>query len=261
MDERIQNLVKLQGLELERARITQQMQVLPGEIARAEAALAAAQKHAAEICAALAREESLRTRLERETEGHRQKAARFRAQIDSVKTPEQAEAIEHELQFAKAEAGRLEDEEIASLERSEAHEPELARTRAQVESLAADLDTVRANIAHSQHELMEQRSVIDAAREEVRRLIEPDWLTRFDRLAASRGTAIVRAENQQCTGCRMGLRPQIWNELREGALIACDSCSRLLYWDPAIAAAPKAPQPELVPGQGRAPRKPRQAGA
>lgn len=261
MDERIQNLVKLQGLELERARITQQMQALPGEIARGEAALATAQKRAAEICAALAREDSLRTRLEREADGHRQKAARFRAQIDSVKTPEQAEAIEHELQFAKAEAGRLEDEEIASLERSEAHEPELARTRAQVESLAADLDTVRANTAQSQRELMEQRSVIDAAREEVRQLIESDWLTRFDRLVSSRGTAIVRAENQQCTGCRMGLRPQVWNELREGALITCDSCSRLLYWDPAIAAAPKAPQPELIPGQGRAPRKPRQAGA
>lgn len=261
MDERIQNLVKLQGLEFERARITQQMQVLPGEIARAEAALGVAQKRAAEICAALAREESLRTRLEREADGHRQKAARFRAQIDSVKTPAQAEAIEHELQFAKTEAGRLEDEEIASLERSEAHEPELARTRAQVESLAADLDAVRANTAQSQQELMEQRSVIDAAREEVRQLIEADWLTRFDRLVSSRGAAIVRAENQQCPGCRMGLRPQIWNELREGALIACDSCSRLLYWDPAIAAAPKAPQPELVPGQGRAPRKPRQAGA
>jgi len=53
----------------------------------------------------------------------------------------------------------------------------------------------------------------------------------------------------------------VWNQLREGELLSCDSCSRLLYWDSAIVAAPKAPQPELIPGAGRAPRKPREAGA
>lgn len=261
MDERIENLVKLQGLELQRAHIQQEMRALPAEISRAAAALAAAQSRSAEISAALAREDSLRTRLEREIDGHRKKAARFRGQLDSVKTPAQAEAIEHEIQFAAAEADRLENEEIASLERSEAHEPELARARAQVESLAADADTIRVRSAERQQELAAELSTLDGARDAVRQAIEPEWLTRFDRLMATRGTAIVRAENQQCSGCRMGLRPQIWNEVREGKLLACDSCSRMIYWDPAMAPAAKVPQPELIPGQGRAPRKPRQAGA
>lgn len=261
MDERIENLVKLQDLELQRNRISQELRALPGEIARAEATLSSAQNRSAEISATLAREDSLRTRLEREIDEKRKKAARFRAQLDSVKTPAQAEAVEHEIQFATAEADRLENEEFSSLERSEAHEPELARARSQVESLAADADTIRARIAQRQHELMDEMSALDAAREPLRQLIEPEWLSRFDRLAATRGTAVARAENQQCTGCRMGLRPQIWNELREGHLLTCDSCSRMLYWDPAIAPAPKEPQPEIIPGQGRAPRKPRQAGA
>ncbi len=104
-------------------------------------------------------------------------------------------------------------------------------------------------------------TALDADREAVRAAIDPDWLARFDRIAAARGTGIARAENQQCTGCRMGVRPQTWNQLREGELLTCDSCSRLLYWDPAMAPAPKAPQPEVIPGAGRAPRKPRQAGA
>ncbi|MGH9561652.1 MAG: hypothetical protein ACRD3S_09385 [Terracidiphilus sp.] len=59
----------------------------------------------------------------------------------------------------------------------------------------------------------------------------------------------------------MGIRPQVWNQLREGELLTCDSCSRLLYWDPMLAPAAKAPQPELPAGAGRAPRKPREAGA
>jgi hypothetical protein len=57
------------------------------------------------------------------------------------------------------------------------------------------------------------------------------------------------------------VRPQVWNQLREGELLSCDSCNRLLYWDASMQPAPKAPQPEVLPGAGRAPRKPRQAGA
>jgi predicted nucleic acid-binding Zn-ribbon protein len=91
--------------------------------------------------------------------------------------------------------------------------------------------------------------------------LSPELLARFDRIAASRGTGLARAENQQCTGCRMGVRPQTWNQLREGELMICDSCGRMLYWDPAIAQAAKAPQPEPAASDGRAIRRPRHAGA
>ncbi len=261
MQERIENLIKLQRIELDRARLNQEARALPAESAQAEAALGAAERRSADVSAALNREDSIRTRLEREIDGHRQKAARFRAQLDAVKTPAQAEAIEHEIQFAGAEIERLENEEFASLERTEAREAELAESRAQVELLAASLEAVRVRAAARQQELVAELAALDEDRGDIRQRIDPEFLNRFDRLASARGTGIARAENQQCTGCRMGLRPQTWNQLREGELLACDSCQRLLYWDPAFAPAPKAPQPEAVPGAGRAIRKPRQAGA
>jgi predicted nucleic acid-binding Zn-ribbon protein len=265
MQSLIENLVKLQAVELERTRLAQEMRALPAELAQADAALAAAQHLASEASATISREELLRTRLEREIADHRKKAARFRTQLDSVKTPEQAAAIEHEIQFASSEADRIENEEFASLERTEAQESALAEARAKVESLSADHEKVRARVALRHKEFMSQLDALNAQREALRPLIEPDeWLTRFDRLCGSRGTGLARAENQQCTGCRMGVRPQTWNELREGQLLTCDSCSRILYWDPAMAPAPEAPQPETGvpsgPGAGRAPRKSRAAG-
>jgi uncharacterized protein len=261
MQELIENLVKLQAVELERTRLTQETRALPAELAQAGAALATAQRLADEASAALSREESLRTRLEREIKDHRQKASRFRIQLDSVKTPEQAAAIEHEITFESAEADRLENEEFTSLERTEAQEAVLAQARAQVEELAAAHDKTRTRLAHRQKEFAVQLVALNAEREALRPLIEPEWLTRFDRLSASRGTGLARVENMQCTGCRMGIRPQTWNQLREGELLSCDSCNRILYWDPAMVPAPKTPEPDAIPGAGRAPRKPRAAGA
>ena len=238
MEALIEHLAKLQAVELERACLTKEANALPAEVKQAEAALTAVERQSADASSALNREETARTRLEREIDGHRQKATKFRAQLDVVKNSAQAEAIEHEIGFATTEIERLENEELASMERSEALETSLAKSRAQVELLSEALEKTRARVAARQKELAAELAALGVEREAVRNEIEPDWLTRFDRIAASRGTGIARVDNQQCTGCRMGVRPQMWNQLREGELLTCDSCSRYLYWDPSMAPVP-----------------------
>jgi predicted nucleic acid-binding Zn-ribbon protein len=118
-------------------------------------------------------------------------------------------------------------------------------------------------VAREQAEIAAALTAQDAERAELRQAADAELLARFDRIAEKRGTGVARAENQQCTGCRMGVRLQVWSELREGVLHNCDSCGRMLYWDAAMTAAPKTPQPETrsTVGDGRAIRKPRPAGA
>jgi predicted nucleic acid-binding Zn-ribbon protein len=62
----IENLVKLQNVEVERGRLAQVAKTLPAQINQAESALGAMQAKTAAASDALNREDSLRTKLERE---------------------------------------------------------------------------------------------------------------------------------------------------------------------------------------------------
>ena len=252
---------KLQEIELERTGLAQSIRALPAEIAQAELAVSLAQQAANDANGALEREEQLRVRMERDAEMHRKKAAHFRSQQDVVTTTAQAEAVEHELHFAEQEIERLENEEYASLERSEAQEVALAKARAQVEEQAEALEKIRERVEVRKQELTHTLEETTRGRELLRKQIDPDLLVRFDRIALHRGTGLARADDRQCRACSMGVRPQTWIQLREGQLLNCDSCGRLLYWDPTMVPAPMSPQAEKAGSDGRAIRRPQRAGA
>jgi predicted nucleic acid-binding Zn-ribbon protein len=240
MQAHIENLIKLQAVDLERASLMREAIALPAELAAVEAALAAAKRQSAAAADALSREETLRTRLESEAGSLRQKTVRQRAQLDFVTTPSQAEAMTREIEFAEHEVERLETDELTSMERTEEQDTAQAAALASVDTLAAAFAKTRDRGVLRQQEIDHALVSLNADREALRQAIEPEWLSRYDHLAKSRGTGLARAEYQKCNGCRMSIRPQAWNQLREGELLTCDNCGRLLYWDPSMTPAPEA---------------------
>ena len=231
-------LARLQTVELERTRLTAALKALPGEIAAADGQLKAAHKRVAEAEAALKREELLRASQELEVASNRAKAARFRTQLDDAQNSAQAQALEHQIHFTETEITRLEDAELASMETTESLEAERARAIELAAKLTGTVGLIKARVAEQDLEFREQLAAFkierEALRVEIAKFEDGARLAHFDRIAGSRGTGVARAVGQQCSGCRMGIRPQVWNQLRDGLVVPCESCSRILYFDPAM---------------------------
>jgi predicted nucleic acid-binding Zn-ribbon protein len=241
----LEKMISLQSLDLEMRRLTEEIAEWPKRVANRAADLEKAQKQLASITESLGKEEALRRRQELDIKDHQQKVARLRKQMDVVTTTTQASALEHEINFAETEVARLEDAELESMERSEQLEAQKAEAEETVANLARAHAADKARAAEVTESNRALLGNVNARRNELRATIEESALSMYDRIAKSRGTALAEGVDHKCSACQMVVRPQRWNDLRDRSndetMLTCETCGRLLYWDPARDAPQKKP--------------------
>jgi uncharacterized protein len=243
----LEKLIVLQTHDIEAKRLRDEMVALPKQVAALESKAKATQGQRAVILDLIAKEETLRRRQESDVKDQQVKIGRLRKNMDLATTTVQVTAFEHEIAFAQAEVSRLEDAEIESMERTEGFEAQKLLANEAVTEADATLERERARAA----ETIAQDKTLLAAVEEKRKLvrteIEESALSTYDRISKAKGTAVAEALNQKCMACQMMVRPQRWNDLRDRSndetMMTCESCGRLLYYDPAR----DAPQRKTVP--------------
>lgn len=240
----------LQQADAEIARLREEIAALPRRVAVIEAKLAGTRAQIEKAKQALAATQSARRKLETEIQDHREKISKYRDQSLAVKTNEQYKALLHEIEFAEQHIRACEDKILEGMVDSEAKEAALkaaeAELRAEQEEIDKETAQARARTAEDERLLEEQ----NARRDELRAGVTPDVLRHYDRVLHLRKGAVSEARAQKCVACNVLLRPQTYNEVRSNEqIVACDSCSRILFYDPA-----HEPPPEPS-ARRRAPKK------
>jgi predicted nucleic acid-binding Zn-ribbon protein len=235
MNADLERLIALQQQDLEGKRLRAELIEAPKWVTAAEAALKKAQTALTAAEDALKKEEVLRRRQELDVDERRGKITRLSKQMETATSATQITALEHEIKFAEDAIRTLEDEEIASMERTEQQDAAKAAGISAVATTTAKLASERERAATTTAVDTEALKVVEATRTELRGAINESLLATYDRVSKARGTGVSEGVDHKCSACQMMMRPQRWNDFTDRAndtIFTCESCGRVLYWDP-----------------------------
>lgn len=241
MNPALEQLITLQAIDLDLKRLRNQLLEAPRRVSAAETAKRAADAKVAATQDALAREAALRRRQESDVADHRSKIARLRKQLEAATSAQQVAAYEREIAFGDQSIATLEDAELASMERTEALEAALNEAKHTLDSADATVARARGNAATLQERNTPAITALEKERDAIRTALASSeegstLLASYDRVTKARGSGLSEAVDHKCSACQMMVRPQRWNDLtgREHAneIYTCETCARLLFWDP-----------------------------
>jgi predicted nucleic acid-binding Zn-ribbon protein len=232
MSPEIEHLISLQHTDREIQRLKLEIAELPRRVSVIEEKLAGTKAGLEKARAEVKADEAGRRKYETTIADLRQKISKYRDQSLDVKTNEQYKALLHEIQFAEHEISANEDKILELMVNAEVREKQVKAAEAELKEETSEIEKekviARERTAQDEKELAEWTAKRDAARGAV----DPDLLRHYDRVLKFRGSGIAEVLDQKCMGCSVVLRPQTFNEVRGGKMIYCDSCQRVLYYDP-----------------------------
>jgi hypothetical protein len=251
----IEKLLELQVADKEIRKLQEEVAALPKRGAVIEQKLAGTKAHLEKVRAAAKGDEANRKKFEAAIKDLQGKISKYRDQSLDVKTNEQYKALLHEIQFAEQEVRMNEDRILEVMVNVDARDKEVKAAEATLKAETAEIEREKEEARRVTAEDQKKLSEWNAKRDGLRHGISEDVLRQYERVAKFRGTGLAEVRDQKCMGCQVMLRPQTYNEVRNGEkVMVCESCSRVYYFNPANEVKP---EQEVVTVTGRKRARPK----
>lgn len=237
MNEKIAPLIRLQ--ELDRtldaaranvARMAPQRAALEAEKAARTAALDSSKK-------ALTEALSQKKNLELDIDAKDQAVRKHSGELNNVKSNDAYKALLHEIEAAKTQKIVLEDQVLVLMEKIENFQKDAKASDATASQDQAALDQKIAAVDAEKARLDAAILAQMAERDAFAATCPPDARERYEAIQRGRVgfVAVVPVKDMTCGGCRTRLTADTVNQAMKGKdLVACDSCSRILFIPPKV---------------------------
>lgn len=232
MKEQLKRLRDLQGLDLEKDALKENVEKLRSKLTEATAFLDSLSSALEQQKEQLEGTRALQADKEKELRETESRLNEAKTKFHAVTNSREYAAAEREVEGFKKLVAQLQ-EEIGQLTTalSEA-EASIQEKQSKIEALRDELVAEQRSVEAAAESTEARAANIEKKVRELASAIRPDILGRYRFIRSRRpGKAIVAAVDGACTGCFMRLPPQLYIELQRGeTLEACQNCNRILYY-------------------------------
>jgi len=227
----IEILINLQKIDSQIFLINEQLRAKPKEINVLENDFSGISAGLKKLEDDLKKEQLIQKDKELELQSKEDTVNKQKGQLSLVKTNKEYNALQLEIEKLKADNSLLEEDIIVLLEKVDNFKKTVTEERERVAAQEKNLNESKKVV---ELDIQELKQKLDALMAERKRAVEgtlkPEVLDRYQRILNNRGEmALAVVKDNICSGCSMGLRPQVVNELKLGKMLTCDNCSRILY--------------------------------
>jgi len=236
MTGQMEQVTRLQSLDLRIGELEREIATLPKHIAEIEKALESHLRRLEADRAALAANQKERKSLEDDNKVEAQKISKLKDQMLNAKTNEQYRAFQNEIEFCEQAIRKSDDR---ALDLMAAAEPLDANVKKAEAALKDEKQHVEAEKARARERTAADQKQLDQLKAERKTLaagLKPALYTAYERIRKKkRGEALAEVTDGRCSACQIMLRPQFFQDLRNtDQLMFCESCGRILYYNPPV---------------------------
>ena len=230
MEEYIENLRRLQSVDIRIREIRDGLEKYPSEIGELKEDLRN-RRESVELKESRVEElRSERKSLESSLGLNLDSIKKSEARLFEIKTHKEYEAIQKEITQTKKENLEIEDRTISIMEEIEETEKLLGEEKTAYSALEEEYGGKITEKERKIEELEVSRKPVEKEKSDLASRIDPKILPVYERILERNGKALALAENEKCTSCNINIPPQLFNEiLKRIKLIQCPSCRKILY--------------------------------
>jgi predicted nucleic acid-binding Zn-ribbon protein len=232
VDIEFEKLAQLQRLDTAIKQITLFLENIPGLIAEIDKKIEHSSQVAASAQGKMSDSQKKRRELEAEVKDIKDHIAKYKRQLNEVKTNKEYTALLKEIEESQSKVDRLEEEVIAEMLLADDIQKEIKEASQKFAKVQEKFSREKEAILQKKKETEEKAEKLNQDKQALLPQIPPEQVSLYVNIYRKKGgAALSPVKGDFCAMCHMRIRPQVLNELRDTRkLILCENCGRILFW-------------------------------
>ena len=232
LKEGLQQLLKVQHVDLELKFLEEAKSKYPEEISRRKSEITRAESGLKELTDRLEELERRRRHNERELDSAREQLKKLEARFSEVTTNKEYDALQLEVEACKSKMSEYEGQILEIIESSEGIGEQVELETQDVEELREEqqshIDELQAKLDSLQGEV----DGVESRRQKAIRGVDGILLSSYENARGGRGLTVAPVRKGSCGACYRQLPAQMRTIVRRSEeVMICESCGAIMAWD------------------------------